>query len=318
MASINDWITSIGLYRNRNLFFRNICRLRETILAPKGKKGRSLRISKQERLLSIYRRIFFYSISALPEPQEAPKIFLEKTNRHCFYADFILRTFKNARFIHIIRDGRAVVDSCNRGLNSWWTTAPKTIDYAALTWSRYVLAGKKIKEIVENKEQYFEIKYEDLRHCTTHHLSRIFQWLDLPFDKSLIEKIVWENSKTYIENSLSKPFPSIPVSKQKSTIPPIHNETYPEGFLGLASYKISSLNLNKHQRLRIEFLVGDLLSELGYPDVKHLFPIWQLLDACGVFLFHNRALAKKIVNFFKIYPSNSQQAWNLRSRLRKH
>src|SRR5947209_5758409 len=57
---------------------------------------------------------FWSVVSALPEPPRQPRYFLEKSPYDCVFAELILRTFPRARFIHLLRDARAVVASMLR------------------------------------------------------------------------------------------------------------------------------------------------------------------------------------------------------------
>ena len=78
-------------------------------------------------------------------------VLLEKTVSNCLRVDFVNTIFPEAKFIHLIRDGRAVVESANR----MWQTPPETryllkkLRY--FPWKNYKYAFNYIENIVKGK-----------------------------------------------------------------------------------------------------------------------------------------------------------------------
>jgi hypothetical protein len=217
--------------------------------------------------------LFWTLISALNYPSGEPKYFLEKTPHHCLFSEFILNTFPNARFIHLIRDGRAVVSSMVRASKSWgqhW--APETVDQATRSWLSHTKAGRLIAQQTKGSNQYIELRYEDIRQNPHYHLSKLFEWLGLPTDELILNSAVDSNALDKVVSS-KEPFASIPMI-DGNTIVQKAKTAYPEGFIGPASFNVEDIQLSKLQRLRVEYLAGELLQELGYPEVKQL-SIWE-------------------------------------------
>jgi sulfotransferase family protein len=133
-------------------------------------------------------------------------------------------------------------------------------------WSTVFQYGKKIKDIVENADQYIEVKYEDLRADPTRHLSSLFRWLGLETRDDVIAEIVEVNSLERIQSQNDK-FHSIHMTAG-SAVTPIANTAYPEGFFGRAPARAEDIQLSRLQRVRVENLVGDLLAECGYAKAK--------------------------------------------------
>jgi len=219
----------------------------------------------KEEFYDLITELFWRIISILPEPPILLKYFLEKTASHCLCADFILKVFPNARFIHLIRDGRAVTASILRASRSWGKNwAPKTVDEAAKLWIKFVKASRDIAKMVRDPNQYIEVRYEDLRQNGAYELSRLLEWLNLSADESLLNTIVKKNS---IENiRRSGYFQSIPIPKGSNA--PTANVAYPKEFIGPAPFKVQDIGLNRFQYLQVEYLCSDLLHELGYRDMK--------------------------------------------------
>lgn len=217
--------------------------------------------------------LFWDLISALPTPTDKPSLFLEKTPNHSANAGFILRTFPRARFIHLIRDARAVVASLVRSEQSWGTNwAPHSIDEAAGLWRRYVGAGRQIKTKVSSPAQYIELRYEDLRRNAVRELDRLFAWLGVCTSPDWLTRIA---AKHTIEKTLAaaQPFESIPIVRAN---PRFHNvPAYPKGFVGRGDFDLDQVSLSSLQRRRIEQINGDLLRELGYPVERLGVWFWE-------------------------------------------
>lgn len=209
--------------------------------------------------------LFWYLISKLPPPNRKPTYFLERTPHHCEHAEFILNTFPNARFIHLIRDGHSVVASLLRISQTWgahW--APNTVKRATKVWQWRIRQSRKIIQLTQSSNQYIEVRYEDLRQSPHQHLTRLFEWLGIPIDESLIDLAVDSNSLKKMIAS-NKAFPFIPR----------WNEKYPQDFFGPAKYKANDFTLSHLQRLAIEYIAGDLLLELGYPEIRTQFSDYE-------------------------------------------
>ncbi len=205
----------------------------------------------------VLRDLFWTTVSALPAPPGGPKLFLEKTPDHCLYGKLILKTFPEARFINLIRDGRAVVASHLRSARGWgekWFSG--NTDQALEHWIECVYAGRLIRTQVSDPAQYIELKYEELRENPYKHLSELFRWLNLSYDEAMVSEIISHNSIENMKKS-AQLFPSIakPNDSLKS----------PKGFIGSASYKPGDFHLTRMQRLKVEAYAGNLLMELGYP-----------------------------------------------------
>lgn len=257
------------------LFFMTFQAVEQRFWHPPG--GRRIGLGEYlspEEFYNFMADFFWRVVSGLPEPPREIKYFLEKTNSHCLYADFILRVFPKARFIHLVRDARAVVASMLRAATTWgrdW--APRTVDEGVKLWARHVEAGRLISQKVRNRNQFIQIKYEDIRKNPSKYLKMLFEWLNLPVKENLITTIIQSNSLESVRAS-KNPFVSIPLRETKGA-PAKINTAYPGGFIGPAPYKLREVQLSRLQRLRIEYLVGDILRGLGYPEVKTWFSIWE-------------------------------------------
>lgn len=83
-----------------------------------------------------------------------------------------------ARFIHLIRDGRDVALSV-LGMN--W--GPSTVPEAAFRWKKRILRAR---EQVPRIGHYVEIRYEDLVRDTEPTLRRVCEFVELPYDDAML------------------------------------------------------------------------------------------------------------------------------------
>jgi Sulfotransferase family len=83
-----------------------------------------------------------------------------------------------ARFVHLIRDGRDVALSV-LGMN--W--GPSTVPEAAFRWKKRILRAR---EQVPRIGHYIELRYEDLVRDTEGTLRRVCEFTELPYDEAML------------------------------------------------------------------------------------------------------------------------------------
>lgn len=118
------------------------------------------------------------------------KIIIDKNVRNSLRLERITRLFPHAKFIHLIRDGRAEAASWRK----WAIKTGKpdqTIEGAARQWVKYLDAIKKAKNHMKN---YEEIRYEDLCKNEDYFVSKNFKWKKemTPEEVKIVEEIEGE------------------------------------------------------------------------------------------------------------------------------
>ena len=102
----------------------------------------------------------------------------EKTPNHLLYMTILESFFRGARFVHIIRDPRAVV-------SSWrsvpWSTG--TISGDAGVWRRYMRTAWKQPPA---RGKLHVVRYEALTSQPEHELRFVCDFLEIPFDPSML------------------------------------------------------------------------------------------------------------------------------------
>lgn len=86
----------------------------------------------------------------------------------------------DARFVHIVRDGRAVANSL---LKVAW--GPSSISSAAHFWSQRVAMGMALRDCLP-PNRWARVRYEDLLARPDEELRRVCAALELPFDEAMI------------------------------------------------------------------------------------------------------------------------------------
>ncbi len=112
---------------------------------------------------------------------------LEKTPGHIFEARNLLRWFPDARFLHVIRDGRDVALSLrNKGwLSNRRGDSMSQLISAARLWYRAISHGRWLQR--EAGERYLEFRYEDLVRRDPETLQRINHFIGSELDYARID-----------------------------------------------------------------------------------------------------------------------------------
>jgi hypothetical protein len=119
----------------------------------------------------------------------------EKTPQHTFYWREILECFPDARFIHIVRDGRDVADSYMRA-----RFGAKTMYMGARRWARWLEQIEELRQVVESR-QFLEVRYEDILAEPEFELTKICDYLGESFSSKMLEFHKVEVSDKVTDNS---------------------------------------------------------------------------------------------------------------------
>lgn len=104
-----------------------------------------------------------------------------KLSRHL---PLLRAAYPNAKFVHIVRDGRAVALSRRRKLLKREGSASSALQEAARTWVDYVSRLHHQKQ----PGDLLEIRYEDFCAAPREHLARILRFLELPLHRFPLRK----------------------------------------------------------------------------------------------------------------------------------
>jgi hypothetical protein len=161
----------------------------------------------------------------------------DKTPRYVEHISLLARLFPDARFVHLVRDGRNVALSF-----ADVPFGPRSVTGAARLWAERVSAGTRSGRALE-PGRYVEVRYENLVENLNGEIKDLCDFLELDFDAAMLDYT--ERSRDAVLPRASKYNPSV-------TKRPIS---------GLRSWESS---LPKRHVELFEAVAGPALTELGY------------------------------------------------------
>ncbi len=111
---------------------------------------------------------------------------LDKQPAYSPYVALIDSFLPDARFVHILRDGRDVAASLRRAGRSM-VLGEMRIYHGAKLWSRYVRAAR---EAIALQGRYVEVRYEDLRQAPEEEVARVLDGCGIPWDRGWLQETV--------------------------------------------------------------------------------------------------------------------------------
>lgn len=163
----------------------------------------------------------------------------DKTPMHVLHMPHLLGIFPEARFVHIVRDGRDVASSY-LSIKEW---GPASIEEAALDWKRRLTVGRRDGTVI-GTHRYLEIRYEDLVTETRTIVAKVCKFLGLDFDDRMLR--YHERAEKVIGDV------RFPNRHENLRLPPT---------IGLRDWR---RDMVREDVVKFELLAGDLLTELGY------------------------------------------------------
>jgi hypothetical protein len=162
----------------------------------------------------------------------------DKTPSYVMNIDLLAAMFAEARFVHLIRDGRNVAMSY---LDADFGS--KTLGQAALYWGRFVRAGRAAGARL-GSTRYLEVRYEDLVEQPERVLGEVCAFVGLTYDPSMLR---------YYERAGSL--------DSQTALTSHHPNLFKPPTAGMRDWR---RDLPPHKVAVFEALAGDLLDELGY------------------------------------------------------
>ena len=162
----------------------------------------------------------------------------DKTPGYVKHIELLAHAFPEARFVHIIRDGR---DTAASFLAREF--GPRTIGEAAVQWKESVDAGRSGGQSI-GSDRYTELSYENLIRDTKAETSRISSFLGIPASEQVLEH--WKHPDEDLAN--------MPVADRHAA-----SNRRPEQ--GLRSWRDE---LTASQIATFETIAGDTLAACGY------------------------------------------------------
>jgi hypothetical protein len=122
----------------------------------------------------VFEALLRHDVGAAPE---SDVVWGDKSPMYTEHIDLLGRLYPQARFIHIVRDGR---DCCLSAHNAW----KQNMVRCAQKWARGVTKAR--SEGRRIPERYLEVRYEDLLANPEMELRRCCSFLDVEYDPSMV------------------------------------------------------------------------------------------------------------------------------------
>jgi hypothetical protein len=185
-----------------------------------------------------YREAVRAMFALYAERQGKPR-FVDKTPNYVLDLGCLASVFPEARFLHLVRDGRDVALSLRA--QDW---GPNSIVYSAWFWSERVESGRAAGRAL-GPERYLEVHYEDVVRDTEGAVREICRFASIDFEPAMLGYA--ERADEVIG---SAPYPA---SHQRLLLPPT---------AGLREWRSQ---MSPVERRLFEALAGRSLVRFGYP-----------------------------------------------------
>jgi hypothetical protein len=177
----------------------------------------------------------------------------DKTPLYCLHMDTIRGVLPEARFIHLIRDGRDAALS----LRTMWFSPGWEIETQAAYWRRCVVSARRAGV---GRPDYLEVRYEDLIADTRRTLQRICEFIDLPYDEAMERYHLRAHQRLGEHKGRSAPNGTVLLSRDQRLAQQA-SATRPPDVRAIHTWK-HRMSVEECARFRI--VAGDLLHDLGY------------------------------------------------------
>lgn len=202
---------------------------------PEREVREALKESPPGTYADAVRRVF-----AVYARQQGKRRYGDKTANYVLDIPLLAELFPEARFVHVIRDGRDVALSW---LETGWEFGPQTVEEAALYWRYYVQRGRRAGAQI-GRDRYCELRYERLVANPVDALRELCSFLELEYDPTMLE---------YFEHA-DEVLRPMPRPQQHGNLRLPVTEGLRDWRRQMASEEVSLF----------ERLTGEVLGELGY------------------------------------------------------
>ena len=215
--------------------------------SPEDQNLRLAKVLSEEDLYPLLRPVAAGILDSVASIRSGVSVVVDKTPENGHLADFVLKIFPDAYFLHVVRDPRSVYCSHRSASTSWarWEFPTQPVDGARF-WRAGVEAALQIEGMTE---RYLQVRYEDLQRDGPSELERICSWLELEVEPGFIAEAVEASTKEKVRKT----------------------KELPDGFVRKTSAGGWRDELSSRDVRVIEYLAGDLMVELGYERTQKPF-----------------------------------------------
>ena len=177
----------------------------------------------------------------------------DKTPTNLHHLEAITQLLPEARFVHIIRDGRDVALS----LRGMWFAPGRDIESLAAQWSRDVAL---FATAPPAPDRYLEVRFEDLVCEPRRELARVCAFLELAFDDGMLESHHRAEQRLEEHRERRRVDGTLVVSREQRLLQQARVRSAPDpSRIGVWRLEMSASELR-----RFHAVAGTQLAELGY------------------------------------------------------
>jgi hypothetical protein len=177
----------------------------------------------------------------------------DKTPLYCLSMKVIRRTLPEARFIHIIRDGRDAALS----LRKMWFSPGWKMETQAAFWRKFVLAARRAGL---GHADYLEVRYEDLILAPAETLKRVCGHINLDYDEAMLNYYTRTPTRLKEHKGRYRPDGTAQITQEQRLVQQAETLNPPNPARVFA-WKQS---MSAEDRQAFQLVAGDVLKELGY------------------------------------------------------
>jgi len=177
----------------------------------------------------------------------------DKTPGYCTALDHVRRVLPEARFVHIIRDGRDVALS----LAPHWFAPGRDPETLARSWRTQI---ETTRALATGYADYLEVRYEALVQEPRRELERVCTFIELPYDDRMERWYERARDRLAEHRSRYRPDGSLLISHEER----LHNQRFTMQPLARERVGRWKREMDADTRVRFEREAGGLLDALGY------------------------------------------------------
>lgn len=243
--NIADSESAIRIYNFTNDLF--MCRKFETWALEKDGVMKAISASKPATYSELCSTIYTYYGDL---QGKSVSVWGDKNNYYLKHIVDLFKLFENARFLHIVRDGRDIACSYREVMQSrsnspYRPVLPTNIEDIALDWQNNIRAIVNGLSCISH-DFHLSIKYENLVQSPVRTLTGVCAWLGIEYSPEM-ESFNHQNQSRKLE-------PISTLDWKRKTVQPVTSEN-------VGRY---SRILSKQQVLKFESIAGKELSLFGY------------------------------------------------------
>lgn len=190
-------------------------------------------------------RVFAESVFRSLAARQSKRVPLDHTPWYTGLVPFLAALFPKAKFVHVIRDGRAVAASLAHNYKSGRKWSGANVEQRAQLWSTLVQAGMRGRTMAA-EGRYFELRYESLCQEPVRELSKLLPALGLPYSDEVLKPLAVAHAGPSRPNAVIGKF-----SKNQLVVRAFDQTTWPAGW-------------GREMRARFLAVAAQPMRELGY------------------------------------------------------